>query len=217
MELTTAKDTIETRHDDADVEVWPLKARGHVMSQSWSWVNDVYDNESCDEIVREIESTHDIEDAVTRQGKNDNVRVSQVAWVDMSKIPSLYQQMTSMVEEQNKQFWNFNLSSIEKIQYTVYDSKVSTQSRYDWHQDAGFSTTWNNDIRKLSWVVLLSDPSEFEGGKFQIIVDHDFPMDVEMQKGSMIFFPSPTVHRVTPVTKGVRKTLVGWTRGPCWI
>ena len=62
----------------------------------------------------------------------------------------------------------------------------------------------------------LSNPSEYEGGVFEL-TDADFTKQDKFnlkQKGSVLIFPSFIKHRVTPVTKGERKSLVGWIEGP---
>jgi PKHD-type hydroxylase len=65
--------------------------------------------------------------------------------------------------------------------------------------------------------MVLSDPSEYEGGQFQMQTgspEEDKLMTVEQLKGRVIGFPSFLLHRVTPVTKGTRKSLVIWVEGP---
>ena len=62
--------------------------------------------------------------------------------------------------------------------------------------------------------MLLSDPSEFEGGELQVKTCSDQISTLETKKGRAWFFPSYTLHRVTPVTKGVRRSLVLWSGGP---
>ena len=59
---------------------------------------------------------------------------------------------------------------------------------------------------------LLTDPKEFEGGKFQCRNGAE-PYDVELNKGDIVIFPSYTLHRVSPVTKGERYSLVAWANG----
>ena len=60
--------------------------------------------------------------------------------------------------------------------------------------------------------MLLND--DFEGGDFEINLST--PNKVNVKKGMAIFFPSFVLHRVTPVTKGIRKSLVIWVEGPRW-
>jgi PKHD-type hydroxylase len=62
----------------------------------------------------------------------------------------------------------------------------------------------------------LSDPSDYEGGRFEF--DNTLPQlpDEAFKKGSVIVFPSFHKHRVTPVTSGIRHSLVTWVEGPHW-
>jgi PKHD-type hydroxylase len=60
---------------------------------------------------------------------------------------------------------------------------------------------------------MLSDPEEYEGGEL-LLKTSAFPIKTLNKKGTIIFFPSYVLHEVTPVTKGTRKTLVGWVLGP---
>jgi PKHD-type hydroxylase len=69
--------------------------------------------------------------------------------------------------------------------------------------------------RKLSLIIQLTDPSEYEGGDFQFDSDIPQPDPAEIkQRGTVIVFPSFLRHRVTPVTSGVRRSLVSWVEGP---
>jgi PKHD-type hydroxylase len=61
---------------------------------------------------------------------------------------------------------------------------------------------------------MLSDPKEFEGGELQIKSDSDNVKTLEQKKGRAWFFPSWTLHRVTPVVTGIRRSLVLWVGGP---
>ena len=70
--------------------------------------------------------------------------------------------------------------------------------------------------RKLSFSLILSDPSEYEGGQFQIMSYNNKMYEVPQEKGNLIIFDSQAVHRVRPIKSGVRKSLVGWVIGPRW-
>jgi len=67
--------------------------------------------------------------------------------------------------------------------------------------------------RKLSLVLQLTDPEEYEGGDLELMTSSD-PIAVLKQRGLISVFPSFVLHRVTPVTKGTRRTLVVWACGP---
>ena len=93
--------------------------------------------------------------------------------------------------------------NILNLQYTEYDSKK--EGHYDWHIDIGEGEYAG---RKLSVVLLLND--DYEGGELEIWEKGFVPKG----KGNLFVFPSYLLHRVTPVTEGIRKSLVLWTSGP---
>ena len=79
---------------------------------------------------------------------------------------------------------------------------------YGWHQD------FNSQVsRKLTLVVQLSDPSEYEGGNLEVLTNGS-PMRVRKQRGLLAAFPAWTLHQVTPVSQGNRQSLVAWISGP---
>jgi PKHD-type hydroxylase len=62
-------------------------------------------------------------------------------------------------------------------------------------------------------VIQLSEPNEYEGGDLQLLSGSE-PTTADKAKGKVVMFPSYMLHRVTPVTSGIRKTLVVWITGP---
>jgi PKHD-type hydroxylase len=74
---------------------------------------------------------------------------------------------------------------------------------------------WKNYIRKISVVILLSDPEEYDGGEFEICLNGNLDSIESMKPkaGDVIFFASWMPHRVAPVTRGTRKSLVAWVMG----
>jgi len=73
-----------------------------------------------------------------------------------------------------------------------------------------------NQMRKLSIVMLLNNPvKDFSGGEFELNINNEQkPLVPEMNKGTIIAFPSFLLHRVKPVYLGVRKSIVIWVEGP---
>jgi PKHD-type hydroxylase len=92
----------------------------------------------------------------------------------------------------------------EPLQIAEYESG----GHYDWHVDIGADITSG---RKISASVQLSDGNGYEGGELEFLnVDSmDFPRSL----GSVIIFPSYLPHRVKPVTRGIRRSLVVWVHG----
>jgi PKHD-type hydroxylase len=143
---------------------------------------------------------------------NENVRRTDVSWMyPTSATKDIWDCFSDVVARINSTYFKFDLTGFyEAAQLTLYSDKV--QGHYNWHTDA--SPTDIKTPRKLSMVLMLSDPSEFEGGELQIKVNSDEPITLEQKRGRVWFFPSYVLHRVTPVTKGTRRTLVLWVGGP---
>lgn len=147
---------------------------------------------------------------------NLNIRSSGVSWLTPNKdSEGLFQTLDLLVNTVNKQYFDFDLTGFyEPAQLTMY---IENQNdHYDWHVDAGYNgEAGANSYRKLSMSLLLSDPSEFEGGDLQLQIGGE-PITLEAKRGRAWFFPSYCLHRVTPVTRGVRRSLVLWVAGPAF-
>lgn len=143
---------------------------------------------------------------------NPSIRSTQLNWLGMKpELAPIWEKLSNAVAEVNRQFFKFDLSGFhEPMQLGLYTAEAN--GHYDWHTDAAPSD--NNVPRKLSMAMLLSDQSEFEGGEFQVKTSTDEAQTLECLKGRAWFFPSYTLHRVAPVTKGVRRSLVVWVGGP---
>jgi PKHD-type hydroxylase len=149
-------------------------------------------------------------------------RNSKIVWMDDRWI---YEEIMPFVHEANKKAgWNFNFDWAETCQFTKYGKN----QYYDWHCDS-FEIPYNQPnninlhgkIRKLSVTCSLSDPSEYKGGELEFNFNN--PEKTKKQnirkcleilpKGSLVVFPSFVWHRVCPVTKGTRYSLVIWNLG----
>ena len=141
----------------------------------------------------------------------ENIRNTNIGWVPITeKEEWIYRKLTDITNLANEKWFEFDLRHIEALQFTVYEKGM----HYIKHID-----TMTDSIgmypRKLSFSVQLTDPSEYDGGDLLIHNGHE-PIVAEKRKGSITFFPSYCLHEVTPVTRGVRKCLVGWVHGPKW-
>lgn len=142
-----------------------------------------------------------------------NYRSSKIAWIGYNQETNwLYDKLSYISRQINGQYYNFDLSGfVEDFQYTIYNSAEVGGDHYDWHMDKGYRD--GASPRKLSLVVNLSDPSEYEGGELQFHADRGLEV-ADKTQGKVHCFPSYILHRVTPVTKGTRRTLVVWIAGP---
>jgi PKHD-type hydroxylase len=146
-------------------------------------------------------------------GTISDYRRSKIAFIQKTwEFSDIYLRLFEYINRINNEFYKFNLTELSSyIQYTEYDE--SYKGHYDWHTDMGPDET---SRRKISVVVQLSDPLEYEGGELQIS-DGGNNRVCEKTKGTIIMFPSYLVHRVTPVTKGTRRSLVLWVTGPPFV
>lgn len=143
-------------------------------------------------------------------GKVDaNTRITTIGWVPANEDTAwLYRMLTDATLQANEKWFGFDLKHIESLQYSVY----TEGGFYDKHIDHFYQGPGQLP-RKLSFVLQLTDPSEYEGGK-TLIHNAAEPWPIPQEKGTITFFPSYTLHEVTPITKGTRKALVGWVHGP---
>jgi PKHD-type hydroxylase len=141
-----------------------------------------------------------------------DIRVAKTAWISNNEtVPWLYDRMAWVARQLNGQFYHFNLSGFqEDMQYTTYESEEN--GHYNWHIDAGGE---GRPPRKMSLVLQLSDPADYDDGELQVMTSSN-PTSVTKQRGLIAAFPSYVLHRVTPVTCGIRKSLVIWVTGPAF-
>lgn len=217
--------------------------------------------------IREICEKGEEEEALTYgienpENADHTIRKNKVSWHDNEELYSMIRPTIADVNHQTG--WNYNITAIEPFQYTVY---YGDQNHYHWHTDTILNDRTlspdypadhilKNTIRKISCSIQLTDPSEYDGGEFELLSLKEVEPEIESipkneeeyklyinkkkethkdrlnldgynvmepiklphfkEKGSALFFPSFTYHRVKPVTKGIRRSLVIWLRGPKW-
>ena len=133
-------------------------------------------------------------------------RDSTISWIPFNKMQPMYDDLIYLIQKINRNHFGFsNLQITEEAQVSEY----SKGQFYHWHTDSPIDMDTEPPVRKLSMTLLLNDPSEFEGGNLEIAGKPLSPM----KQGHAAIFASFLQHRVTPVTKGVRKSLVVWFGG----
>jgi len=157
-------------------------------------------------LEEEVEQIIEIGDAlVLSEGKikddrvDHSIRNSRIAWIHPEKDTWWLFDRAIMVFKSGLPF-----STLQSMQYTVYYDK----GHYDFHRDIGTG----DEIMKARvnvGILQLSSPSDYKGGVLQIKYE-DQVIDVMKTKGMVTTFPIQLEHRVTPVTSGVRKTLIMW-------
>lgn len=187
---------------------WHLKSQ---VYEPFCWNTGVF---TCEEIerIKVIGRRIGMNRALTGNGGENCLdhRRSFTSWIHSNEHTAwIYQKLASLVLENNEKFFNFDLTMLENLQFTYYNS--SEEGCYKAHVDPTIWSLPHN--RKLSLVMQLSDPSEYEGGNLLLHNSHE-PTEIQKEKGMIVCFPSYTLHEVTPVTKGERYSLVAWVHGP---
>tara|TARA_R100001377_G_scaffold48559_1_gene28035 strand:+ start:69 stop:677 length:609 start_codon:yes stop_codon:yes gene_type:complete len=149
------------------------------------------------------------------------IRNSNISWIGDWWVKK---ELEPYVKKANEMAgWNFNFTKSEASQFTIYEPG----EYYDWHRDAqNYPYTQGEQkglIRKLSVTVSLSNPEDYEGGFLEFSRENDFnkkyfyKVREILPRGSICVFPSYTWHRVSPVTKGKRLSLVQWNLGDSYV
>ena len=134
-------------------------------------------------------------------------RTSHISWIPFKKMPEMYKDIEEIIKQTNGNHFGFDgMTLTEYAQYTEYPEG----GFYDWHVDNDVNFKHEPPVRKISMTCLLSHESEFEGGDLELIKEGKI---AKLKQGQIIFFASFIRHRVAPVIKGVRKSLVMWFGG----
>jgi PKHD-type hydroxylase len=134
-------------------------------------------------------------------------RTSYISWIPFKKMKEMYQDIEKIMKQTNGNHFGFDGMTItEMAQYTEYPEG----GFYDWHVDNDVNMQNEPPVRKISMTCLLSPENEFEGGDLELTKEGQ---SVKLKQGQAIFFASFIRHRVAPVTRGNRKSLVMWFGG----
>jgi PKHD-type hydroxylase len=188
--------------------------------------------EFCNDLIKLADSKEKKEALIGNFSKKEKItksdlkeihkkRNSQVTWLNDKWI---YNQIIPFIHKANENAgWNFQFDWSESCQFTRYKLKQF----YDWHVDSynepyhnPMDLNFHGKIRKLSVTCQLSEPEDYKGGELEFHYINEDPKKKEIlkfnkpiPKGSIIVFPSFVPHRVSPVTKGKRYSLVIWSLG----
>jgi PKHD-type hydroxylase len=145
-------------------------------------------------------------EATLERGHAVEYRTSTLRWIEPDADAHwLYHRLGVLFHEANRAFRFELLGLAEALQYTEY----GPGDKFEWHIDIGPGTI---SARKLSMSILLSPNEDYEGGELEFLNAGGDRSGVGL--GTAIFFPSYMAHRVTPIARGRRKSLVAWGYGP---
>jgi len=169
------------------------------------YINEAISKKDCDEFIDKYKDAEFIEGKADQdQGKHRNNKILWITEANNLLVRTLW----SYTLEFNFNF-KFILSGYEATQLARYDKNCF----YSWHIDTKRNV--DKQVRKLSAMIQLSNPEDYEGGKFQLfngVIELDEP-PIQNQ-GSLIIFDSTEWHRVTEITEGIRYSLTMWANGP---
>jgi len=141
-------------------------------------------------------------------GIDPKKRITTISWIPFKDMPEMYKEIEATMLKANGNHFGFDgMRLTEVAQFTHYH----TGGFYEWHMDNDVQGKHQPPVRKISMTLLLSDPSTFEGGELEFMSKGK---TAKLKQGQAIFFASWLQHRVKPVTKGERKSLVMWFGGP---
>jgi PKHD-type hydroxylase len=160
--------------------------------------------------IKTIGNSYPKQSAEVGGGEDSQVsdyRKSEISWIpEEPNNQWLYDKIAQYAISANKEMWNFDIWGYhDALQFTNY---YGDGGHYDWHADLGPGIS----NRKLSVVLQLSDPKDYVGGELQMNTGGGIT-SVAKEYGSLCFFPSFVLHRVTPLTSGTRTSLVTWLCG----
>lgn len=186
--------------------IFPLNRE--INQTNYYWFENGFTSEEVDKIVKDSKKYSFQKAQIIGNDPNESVRKSNVKWLPYEQQWEwVYDKITSYITEANKTLWGFNLHTIiDNIQYTEYEGNGG---HYDWHLDIGPEGI---NHRKVSVVIQLSESNEYVGGDLELHPGNG-SFAVPRKKGAVVLFPSFILHRVTPLTSGLRRSLVLWAGG----
>lgn len=189
------------------------------MRGEWCYFKNRFSPEECQKIL-DLGLKLPVEEA--KIGVNgdlvaSNVRRSKIRFIQKTDpdFEWLFDELWKMAIQANDEWFKFNVTKITYIQLAEYDETY--QGEYQKHHDIFWMNNDPQYHRKLTCVVQLTDPNEYEGGNLEFYELTEYPKAEEVKtRGTAIFFPSFLLHSASPVTKGTRYSLAAWFDGPKW-
>jgi PKHD-type hydroxylase len=184
--------------------------------------HDALTEDFCHELIQLGKETKFSKGVLFKGDYDEDMRKSSICFFNRETLPSWFNFIKPfIVAANNNAGWGLEISEAEDMQIAKY----SKGDYYKWHIDSTgeifekldkpTSPEIDGKVRKLTCVALLND--DFTGGELELKILTSMgdvkKIKPEIKKGSLLFFPSNTVHRVTPVTKGVRYSAVNWFVG----
>lgn len=169
--------------------------------------------EECDALVALCRAQPMKDAGLVRQTTAHQIRRAELSWLDdIPEAAWVMDRMLRLVGQANREAFGFDLTDfLESPQVARYGAE--REGHFDWHSDIGAGQLASK--RKLTIVVQLSDPADYDGGTLELRPDSNL-RQAPRDRGTAVLFPSFVLHRVTPVTAGTRWSLTLWSHGPAF-
>ena len=140
-------------------------------------------------------------------GTDTKKRVTTISWIPFKEMEPMYNDLNNFIQTANENHFGFgDIQITEQAQFTEYP----VGGFYDWHMDCDVNMAHEPPVRKISMTLLLSPEDQFEGGDLELMAKGK---KAKLKQGHAIIFASFLNHKVNPVTRGVRQSLVVWFGG----
>jgi PKHD-type hydroxylase len=140
-------------------------------------------------------------------GIDTKKRTTTISWLPFDEMRPMYEDLNNFIQKANRNHFGFeDVEITEQAQFTEYPEG----GFYDWHMDTDVNMKHEPPVRKISMTLLLSPENQFEGGDLELMTPGK---KANLTQGNAIIFASFLNHRVAPVTRGVRQSLVMWFGG----
>jgi PKHD-type hydroxylase len=187
-----------------------------ILEPKWkSWVVEtttpLFTPEQCQQIIdcgrRQTPQKAEVGMGRSGGGIDTNKRTTTISWIPFKEMSHMYEDLNRFIQRANLNHFGFgNIQITEPAQFTEYPEG----GFYDWHMDCEVNMKHEPPVRKISMTILLNHESQFEGGELELITPGK---KTKLTQGNAITFASFLNHRVAPVTRGVRQSLVVWFGG----
>jgi PKHD-type hydroxylase len=181
------------------------------VNEAFAYATNCFTREEVGEIIKlgetAVKGTGELENGIS----NLSVRNCKISWIEPDEnSTSVFLKLSEIVNSLNDKFYRYDLTEMESLQFTEYNSE--SQGFYRSHSDDGYKF---NLFRKLSVSVQLSDPADYVGGDLVFYRNTLSECTVAPKEiGTVIVFPSFVIHEVKKITAGTRQSLVTWVNGP---
>ncbi|MES2968910.1 MAG: 2OG-Fe(II) oxygenase [Pseudomonadota bacterium] len=169
--------------------------------------------QECDRAIAHAAAARMSDAGLVRQAKDHSIRRAEIAWLD--DVPDaawVMERAMRTTAQANREGFGFDLTDFaESAQVARYGAERA--GHFDWHSDIGAGALASR--RKLTIVVQLSDPADYDGGALELWPNSAIAQ-APRERGTATVFPSFVLHRVTPVTRGTRWSLTLWAHGPAF-